>query len=177
MPVRDLEAFASPREATLRVVGNRGASGIDGSVSTAFGAAAAGGGPAAAVIGDLALYHDMNGLIAARRFGIDLTLVVIDNGGGGIFHLLPIRGFDPPFTSHFVTPHGLDFRHAARLYDLECERLEPGAGLDARLAAAVERGGARLVLVPCDAAAAHRRRRAVVAAARRAAGERLASGG
>lgn len=150
MPIRDLESFAAPREAPLTALGNRGASGIDGSVSTAFGAALVSRGPTAAVLGDLALYHDMNGLIAARRFGIDLCVVVLNNDGGGIFHLLPIRRHEPPFTSHFVAPHGLDFRHAARLYDFAWERAESRGALGAALDRALEEGGARIIEVPSD---------------------------
>lgn len=173
MPVRDLEAFAAPRSAAIRVLGNRGASGIDGTVSTALGAAVVSPGPTVAVIGDLALYHDMNGLIASRRFGIDITLVVIDNDGGGIFHLLPIREHEPFFTSHFVTPHGLDFSHAARLYGLDHVRAEGRVGLRRALELSLAGGGARIVEVPSDAARNRERREAVLAAARGAVREAL----
>lgn len=157
MPVRDLDSFAAPRDEPLRVLGNRGASGIDGTVSTPLGAAAVSAGPAVAIIGDLALYHDMNGLLAARRFGIDVCFVVLNNDGGGIFHLLPIREFEPPFTSHFVAPHGLDFRRAAHLYDLGWERAASRAELRAALTRAVDEGGPRIIEVPSDGA--HNRRR------------------
>lgn len=175
MPVRDLESFAAPRDVPLAALGNRGASGIDGSVSTAFGAALASEGPTAAVIGDLALYHDMNGLIAARRFGIDLCLVVLHNDGGGIFHLLPIRRHEPPFTSHFVAPHGLDFRHAARLYDLGWERAEGRGALRDALDRALGEGGTRLIEVPSDPDRNRIRHEEVAEAARRAAAAALRS--
>lgn len=170
MPVRDLESFAAPRDDRLHALGNRGASGIDGTVSTAFGAAAASPGPTVAILGDLALYHDMNGLIAARRFGIDVCFVILNNDGGGIFHLLPIREFEPPFTSHFVAPHGLDFRHAARLYDLPWERAEGRGELRAALERALAEGGPRIVEVPSDAAENRRRHEEVAEAVRRAVG-------
>ena len=124
MPVRDLDAFGLPRDEQLRVLANRGASGIDGFASTALGAAAAGPGPVVAVCGDLSFYHDMNGLLAARDHEGDVTFVVINNDGGGIFHMLPIREFEPPFTRLFATPHGLDFGRAAALYDLPHRRVD-----------------------------------------------------
>ncbi|HKK08561.1 MAG TPA: 2-succinyl-5-enolpyruvyl-6-hydroxy-3-cyclohexene-1-carboxylic-acid synthase [Gemmatimonadota bacterium] len=173
MPVRDLDAFGRPRDEPLAVVGNRGASGIDGSVSTALGAAAAGG-PVTAILGDLALYHDMNGLLAAGREGLDVVLVVTHNDGGGIFHMLPIREHEPAFTPYFATPHGLDFRHAAAMYGLSYAELEaadavPAAGggastLEEAVADALARGGAHLVVVRSEREANHRRHREAEAA-------------
>ncbi len=101
---------------------NRGANGIDGTVSSAFGAAAAARGPAVLLIGDVALAHDIGGLLAARRLELDLTIVLIDNGGGGIFDFLPVAATQEDiYTRHIATPPGLDFAHAARLYGLEHE--------------------------------------------------------
>ncbi|MGH2855500.1 MAG: thiamine pyrophosphate-dependent enzyme, partial [Solirubrobacteraceae bacterium] len=134
MPVRDIESFWPVRADPPRVLCNRGANGIDGTVSSAFGAAAdgpgAGGGPVILLIGDVALAHDIGGLLAARRLELDLTIVLIDNGGGGIFDFLPVAR-DPMartnaagedlYTRHIATPTGLDFALAARLYGLEHE--------------------------------------------------------
>ncbi len=92
MPVRDIESFWPVRADPPRVLCNRGANGIDGTVSSAFGAAADGSGPVVLLIGDVALAHDIGGLIAARRLELDLTIVLIDNGGGGIFDFLPVAG-------------------------------------------------------------------------------------
>jgi 2-succinyl-5-enolpyruvyl-6-hydroxy-3-cyclohexene-1-carboxylate synthase len=122
MPVRDLDAFAFPGRKPLLVHGNRGASGIDGILSSAAGVAAAGEGPVLAVVGDVAFIHDMNGLLSARDH-TDIVFVLVNNDGGGIFHFLPIREFEPAFTRHFATPHGLDFAHAAALYGLPHERV------------------------------------------------------
>ncbi len=90
MPVREIETFWPVREDPPRVLCNRGANGIDGVVSSAFGAAAADQGPVVLLIGDVALAHDVGGLLAARRLGLKLTIVLIDNGGGGIFDFLPV---------------------------------------------------------------------------------------
>ena len=94
MPVRDIESFWPARPDPPRVLCNRGANGIDGTVSSAFGAAADGRGPVVLLIGDVALAHDLGGLLAARRLQLDVTIVLIDNGGGGIFDFLPVAG-DP----------------------------------------------------------------------------------
>ncbi|MBN8638679.1 MAG: hypothetical protein J0M07_25415 [Anaerolineae bacterium] len=97
-----------------------GSGGIDGNVSTALGIAAATGKPTVLLVGDITLYHDMNGLLAIRNCGVDnLTILLLNNDGGGIFQRLPVAKFDPPFTDMFVMPHGLQFEHAARLYGLD----------------------------------------------------------
>ncbi len=168
MPVRDLDAFALPRDTEVRVFGNRGASGIDGIVSTALGVASEWRRPAAAVLGDVAFYHDMNGLLAARRWSPDLALVVIHNDGGGIFHMLPVRELEPAFTPYFAAPHGLDFRWAARLYGLPFHRVEGAAALSGALREAREAGGTHIVEVRSDREAARRRREETVERVRRA---------
>ena len=89
MPVRDVETFFPVRETPFRVLSNRGANGIDGTVSTAFGVSAASAGPTVLLLGDVALAHDVGGLLAASRLGLKLVIVLIDNDGGGIFHFLP----------------------------------------------------------------------------------------
>jgi 2-succinyl-5-enolpyruvyl-6-hydroxy-3-cyclohexene-1-carboxylate synthase len=124
MPVRDLDAFGEPRPSGPVVLGNRGASGIDGIVSTAMGASLGARRPVVAVLGDLALLHDMNGLLAAREAGVRVLFVVIQNDGGGIFHLLPIREHDPPFTRLVATPHGREVDRIAHLHDLPHLRVE-----------------------------------------------------
>jgi 2-succinyl-5-enolpyruvyl-6-hydroxy-3-cyclohexene-1-carboxylate synthase len=135
MPVRDVELFFGAHELTPRVLSNRGANGIDGTVSSAFGAAAAGVGPVVLLIGDVALAHDIGGLLAARRLDLPLTIVLLNNDGGGIFHFLPVAGETDAFEQHVATPHGLEFRHAAELYGCRYER--PGS-VDA-LKRAIER--------------------------------------
>jgi 2-succinyl-5-enolpyruvyl-6-hydroxy-3-cyclohexene-1-carboxylate synthase len=130
MPVRDAELYFPARRPLPRVLSNRGANGIDGTVSTAFGVAAASSGRVVLLIGDVALAHDVGGLIAARQLGLDLTIVVINNDGGGIFHFLPVSGESDAFEEHVATPHGLDFAKAASLYGLDHTRVDTVRELD-----------------------------------------------
>jgi 2-succinyl-5-enolpyruvyl-6-hydroxy-3-cyclohexene-1-carboxylate synthase len=124
MPVRDVECFWPVRDDPPRVLCNRGANGIDGTVSAAFGVAAAHAahgerGPVVLLTGDLALAHDIGGLLAARRLGLALTIVLLNNRGGGIFDFLPVaRVPQEIYTGHIATPPGIDFAHAAALYGL-----------------------------------------------------------
>lgn len=116
MPVRDLDAFFPAVPRAIRVLGNRGASGIDGIVSSALGVAAVSQGPVVLVLGDLAFYHDMNGLLAAKLHHLRATIVLLNNDGGGIFSFLPQAAYPEHFEALFGTPTGLDFRAAAELY-------------------------------------------------------------
>jgi 2-succinyl-5-enolpyruvyl-6-hydroxy-3-cyclohexene-1-carboxylate synthase len=137
MPVRDLEEFAAAREDPPRTLSNRGANGIDGTVSSAFGAAAVSDGPVVLLIGDVALAHDIGGLLAARRLKLPLTIVLLNNDGGGIFHFLPVSGQADAFEEHVATPHGLEFRLAAELYACGYERPADGAALRAAVQSAI----------------------------------------
>ena len=167
MPVRDVESFAAVRDDAPRVLCNRGANGIDGTISSAFGAAAVADGPVVLLIGDVALAHDVGGLLAARRLGLALTIVLLDNDGGGIFEFLPIAGARDAFEEHVATPHGLDFAHAAALYG--CAYAEAGdrAGLRDALAVALAGDGTTIIRVASDRGenvALHRALQAAVAA-------------
>jgi 2-succinyl-5-enolpyruvyl-6-hydroxy-3-cyclohexene-1-carboxylate synthase len=137
MPIRDVEEFFPARDRGPRVLSNRGANGIDGTVSSAFGAAAAGPGPVVLLIGDVALAHDIGGLVAARRLGLALTIVLLNNDGGGIFHFLPVAGETDAFEQHVATPHALDFAHAATLYGCDYHRPQTLGDLHATVKAAV----------------------------------------
>jgi 2-succinyl-5-enolpyruvyl-6-hydroxy-3-cyclohexene-1-carboxylate synthase len=153
MPVREIETFWPARDDPPRVLCNRGANGIDGVVSSAFGAAAADERPVVLLIGDVALAHDIGGLLAARRLGLKLTIVLLDNGGGGIFDFLAVadapiaREHEPApagtdagasaaqdiYTRHIATPTGLDFADAAKLYGLAHSRVEDVTSLRSAL--------------------------------------------
>ena len=136
--MRHLEQYGKPDKRDITVYCNRGASGIDGTVSSAFGVAATSPAPTVLITGDLAFYHDMNGLLAAKRTGIKLIVVLINNDGGGIFKRLPINDFEPHFTELFLTPHGLDFEPAARLYGFDYACVTDYAALRKAFAAAVD---------------------------------------
>ena len=123
LPVRHLDQFGRPSAKNIQVFANRGASGIDGNLSTALGIAAATGKMVTAVVGDITFYHDMNGLLPITHYQLPITIVLINNNGGGIFRRLPISQHEPPFTDLFLTPHGLEFEHAAGLYSLDYARV------------------------------------------------------
>jgi len=139
MPVRDIDSFFPALSRDVRLVGTRGASGIDGVVSSAAGAAAVDG-PVVLLIGDLSFFHDQNGLWPVHRHGLNLTVVLVNNDGGGIFEFLPQRGIvGERFEPWFGTPHGLDFRHTAALYGGRHTYL--AGDRCAAIAAAIERPG------------------------------------
>ena len=161
MPIRDLDQVMAPR-GDVRVLANRGVSGIDGFVSTAMGVALASAGPTVALCGDLSFLHDVNGLLGADA---DLTVVVIDNDGGGIFSFLPQARHPDGFERVFGTPHGADLAALARGYGAGYELIEDPARL-AELAREVK--GVRVAEVRTDRAANvafHKRLRDAVSAA------------
>lgn len=118
MPIRDVDAYVHGDSRDIRIVGNRGANGIDGLNSTALGAAAVSKEPVALVLGDLSFLHDLGGLLAARRFSISLTIVVLNNSGGGIFSFLPQHDQldSNTFELLFGTPTDLNVAGATALF-------------------------------------------------------------
>ena len=150
MPVRDAETFFPARERPPRVLANRGANGIDGTVSTAFGVAAAADGPVVLLIGDVALIHDLGGLLAASRLALKLTIVLLHNDGGGIFNFLPVSGEGAAFVEHVATPHGLDFAHAATLFGLGYEVADGVEAFRAALGRALAAERTSIVAVHTD---------------------------
>lgn len=122
MPVRDAEFFWPAGGSAVEVFFNRGANGIDGILSTAMGVAAESQ-RSFLVTGELAFLHDQNALLSARHLQRPLTVILINNGGGGIFQSLPIAGFDPPFTEFFLTPQQVDFEALCRAHAVAWERV------------------------------------------------------
>jgi 2-succinyl-5-enolpyruvyl-6-hydroxy-3-cyclohexene-1-carboxylate synthase len=165
MPVRDVEAYTAVRADAPRVLCNRGANGIDGTVSSAFGAAAVSDGPVVLLIGDVALAHDVGGLLAASRAGVRLTIVLLHNDGGGIFEFLPVASERDAFEQHIATPHGLDFAHAAALYGCAHERVRDVGELRDGLERSLGGPGTTILEVRTDRAANLALHRALAAAA------------
>lgn len=126
MPVRDLDTFFWGTNRYVRIMCNRGANGIDGVISTAVGtsAVAAENERTVLVLGDLSFLHDMNGLLPTLLHHLNLTIVLINNDGGGIFSFLPQAEHPEHFEELFGVPTGLDFVHAARLYEGNFQRIE-----------------------------------------------------
>jgi 2-succinyl-5-enolpyruvyl-6-hydroxy-3-cyclohexene-1-carboxylate synthase len=155
MPIRDVDTFARADGPAIRVAANRGASGIDGTVSTAAGFALGSGVPTALLLGDLALLHDLNGLDLLRRPGMPpIVVVVINNDGGGIFSFLPIaENAGVPFEELFGTPHGLEFGHAAKMYGLTYERPRTAGELAGAIDDAFRSDRSALIEVRTDRAA------------------------
>ena len=118
MPVRDLDEFATNEGSRAKVTANRGASGIDGSIATAFGFSTSLNNPITALMGDLAFLHDLNSLAMLRDAAHPLVLVVVNNNGGGIFSFLPISSYTDVFEPYFGTPHDIRFKAAAEIFGL-----------------------------------------------------------
>jgi 2-succinyl-5-enolpyruvyl-6-hydroxy-3-cyclohexene-1-carboxylate synthase len=171
MPIRDQETFLRPSTAGVRFLANRGANGIDGLVSSGLGAAAATGAATWIVTGDLCLFHDMNALSAVHHVSSALRIVVLDNGGGGIFELLPQAGQleRAEFEALFGTPVGLEAERIAALYGLRHRRVE---SLDQLADAGAD--GTQLIEVPVDRRADAELRRGLTEVATEAASSALA---
>jgi len=108
MPTRDLDTFFHGKQ-RIKILANKGANGIDGTVSSGLGAAFNSPSPTVLICGDIAFYHDINTLLTAQIYQINLTIILLNNDGGSIFHYLPISHYNPPFQEFFLTPHGLNF--------------------------------------------------------------------
>ncbi|MFD2922771.1 2-succinyl-5-enolpyruvyl-6-hydroxy-3-cyclohexene-1-carboxylic-acid synthase [Halobacillus naozhouensis] len=115
MPIRDVDSFFMATPKHIKVMANRGANGIDGVVSTAIGVAATGQ-PTTLLLGDLSFFHDMNGLLLAKQHQLPITIVIINNDGGGIFSYLPQANQPAYFEELFGTPTGVDFKKAVDMY-------------------------------------------------------------
>ena len=144
MPVRDVDWFMRPHD-DLRVLGNRGASGIDGFVSTAMGVALASKPPVAALAGDLSILHDSNGLAVDGPDRPNLVFVIANNDGGGIFSFLPQARWPVTFERVFGTPHGISFEKLAELHRCAYARVADARELRTALADARAAGGVHLL--------------------------------
>lgn len=148
MPVRDLDSFLRASPVPLRCLANRGANGIDGVVSSSLGVSAAAQGPVVLVIGDLSFYHDLGGLLAATLHQLDLTVVLVNNDGGGIFSFLPQSSLTKHFEPLFGTPHGLHFAPAVKMYGGTFDRIRDWDEFKVSVRKGLELGGLHVVEVP-----------------------------
>jgi 2-succinyl-5-enolpyruvyl-6-hydroxy-3-cyclohexene-1-carboxylate synthase len=137
MPIRYVESYFPSSPKPLRFLSNRGANGIDGVVASAAGAAHATGRPTFVLIGEIALVHDVGGVLAARRAGIDLTIVCVNNGGGGIFDFLPVseHADAAAYERHVATPAEVDLAALAALAGVPHRLAATAAELDSAIAA------------------------------------------
>jgi 2-succinyl-5-enolpyruvyl-6-hydroxy-3-cyclohexene-1-carboxylate synthase len=148
MPVRDVEYFWQPNDRAIQIYANRGANGIDGTVSTAMGVAHRGQ-PTVLLTGDLSLLHDTNGLLLLPQFQGSLTIVLINNNGGGIFGMLPIANFEPPFEAFFVTPQDVPFDALCQTYGVDYQLINTWQQLETALEN-IQKPGVRLLEIKTD---------------------------
>ena len=150
MPIRDMDTFFPYTHRSIQFMANRGASGIDGVVSSALGVAAVSQKRVVLVLGDISLYHDMNGLLAARAHGLNATIIVLNNNGGGIFSFLPQADYQDVFEPYFGTPHGLTFGAAAEMYGLHYSLADDWETFDRSVRESLSGNGVALIEVPGD---------------------------
>ena len=120
LPIREVDMLSANRNTPLRVAANRGASGIDGQIATACGWAMGHRQPTTILLGDLSSMHDLNSLLLIRESPVPMTLIILNNDGGGIFSMLPIYKQKDVFESFFGTPHGCEFSKVAAMFDIPC---------------------------------------------------------
>jgi 2-succinyl-5-enolpyruvyl-6-hydroxy-3-cyclohexene-1-carboxylate synthase len=152
MPIRDLETLLPAREVPLRVLSNRGANGIDGTIATAYGVAAASPGPVVLLTGDVALAHDVGAFLTATRMGVPLTIVLVDNGGGGIFDFLPAAGSGEAYETHIATPATSSPGGVAQAFGLHLLPVDDLRGLRAAVDYGLGSDGTQIVHARTDRA-------------------------
>ncbi len=162
LPIRDIDLFCGSGSKRLEIVANRGVSGIDGNISTVLGMAAAGREPVAALIGDVAFFHDLNGLLLARE-GLEATIVVVNNGGGRIFEQLPQAKLDG-FKRFWLTPTGIDIGKAAALFGCGYRRINKVNDIESALSKITKPSGVNLLELPISEQAGVESRRQLAAA-------------
>lgn len=149
MPIRDIDTFFHKNEKNIRIMANRGANGIDGVVSTALGSAVYMR-PLFLVIGDLSFFHDLNGLLAAKMYKLNMTIIVLNNDGGGIFSYLPQAEEPKHFELLYGTPTGLNFEHAVRMYNGQYTKVADWQSFQTAIFDSVSSEGLSVIEVPTD---------------------------
>jgi len=148
-PIRDLDTFFHS-DRPIKVLANRGANGIDGTISSALGAAWGCAQPMVLICGDLAFYHDLNGLLAAKKYDISLTIILLNNDGGGIFNLLPISKFEDTFEEFFGTAHGIDFAPIISAYNCKHVLIQDWQHFHEALTNSLESQGTQILEIKSD---------------------------
>ena len=146
MSIRDMDYFWASGRSQAMVYGNRGTNGIDGTVSTALGLST-NGKPTVMVMGDLSFFHDLNGLAIGKTHGMNLTIILHNNDGGGIFQYLPQKGTDD-FDYLFNTPQGIDYSGLATMYGLDYVKVTTNAELEQAMQQYIGAEGIHLIEVP-----------------------------
>ena len=149
MPIRDLDSFFFNNDKQIRTLANRGANGIDGIISSALGASTSPN-PLVLVIGDLSFYHDMNGLLAAKLNKLNVTIILVNNDGGGIFSFLPQASHPKHFETLFGTPIGLDYSHAITMYGGRFHRVENWGQFRDTFQVEIQQDGLSVIEVPTN---------------------------
>ena len=149
MPIRDVDTFYRLSQTAHLIYANRGANGIDGLVSTAMGMAAVTSNQhVTLLLGDLSFYHDLNGLLSSKLHGLDITVIVINNDGGGIFSFLPQASEPKHFETLFGTPIGLNYEHVVKMYDGQFTRVSSWTEFASSYKQSRENGGLQVIEVP-----------------------------
>ena len=152
LAIRHVDQFCPPNKKSIRVYANRGASGIDGNISTGLGIAISTSEPVVLLVGDITFYHDSNGLLAIKKYGIDnVTIVILNNNGGGIFRRLPVSKFEPEFQMLFENQHDLTFKPLAKIYGLSYKKIADLKSFRATFSSALANNAATLIEVQTDA--------------------------
>lgn len=146
MSIRDMDYFWATGRSQAMVYGNRGTNGIDGTVSTALGLST-NGKPTVMLTGDLSFFHDMNGLAIGKTHGMNLTIILHNNDGGGIFQYLPQNGTDD-FDYLFNTPQGIDYSGLATMYGLDYVKVTTNAELELAMKQYIGTEGIHIIEVP-----------------------------
>ena len=146
MSIRDMDYYWASGRSTATVYGNRGTNGIDGTVSTALGLST-NGKPTVMVTGDLSFFHDLNGLAIGKTHGMNLTIILHNNDGGGIFQYLPQKGTDD-FDYLFNTPQGIDYSGLATMYGLDYVKVATNAELEEAMNTYIGREGIHIIEIP-----------------------------
>ena len=176
LAIRHVDQFGRPLAIPLQLFANRGASGIDGNISTGLGIAAASSGLTVLLVGDLTFYHDNNGLLALQKLiQGQVIIVLLNNNGGGIFRRLPVSQIEPPFEALFLTPHDLDFSHLAAMYGLLHFRAADLNSFKAALESTLAGNSSSIIEVQSDSEKDEQVRQEIISAVKSQVGSLLAS--